>query len=168
MRATENSCLSSFPLGQLFPTFYWRWDGWMASPTQWTWVWVNSGSWWWTGRPGVLHSMGSKRVRHDWVSELNWTDKHFTRFLYSRVKQGVFVFKPQLTEQRPVFPSSPSLKAVADLPTKFPSQPPPSLLLITLFLIPSSGSTSEWSQIFVLHFGIHKMLEFFKGAFSLN
>ena len=37
-------------------------------------VWVNSGSWWWTGRPGVLQSMGSKRVRHDWVSELNWTD----------------------------------------------------------------------------------------------
>ena len=49
------------------------WDGWMASPTQWTWVWVNSGSWWWTGRPGVLQSMGSKRVRHDWATELNWT-----------------------------------------------------------------------------------------------
>ena len=48
------------------------WDGWMASPTQWTWVWVNSGSWWWTGNPGVLQSMGSKRVRHDWVTELNW------------------------------------------------------------------------------------------------
>ena len=41
------------------------WDGWMASPTQWTWVWVNSGSWWWTGRPGVLQSMGSQRVGHD-------------------------------------------------------------------------------------------------------
>ena len=50
------------------------WDGWMASPTQWWWVWVNSGSWWWTGRPGVLPSMGSQRVRHDWVTELNWTD----------------------------------------------------------------------------------------------
>ena len=48
------------------------WDGWMASPTQWTWVWVNSGSWWWTGRPGVLQSMGSQRVGHDWVTELNW------------------------------------------------------------------------------------------------
>ena len=43
------------------------WDGWMASPTQWTWVWVNSGSWWWTGRLGVLQSMGSQRVRHDWT-----------------------------------------------------------------------------------------------------
>ena len=48
------------------------WDGWMASPTQWTWVWVDSWSWWWTGRPGVLQFMGSKRVRHDWVTELNW------------------------------------------------------------------------------------------------
>ena len=48
------------------------WDGWMASPTQWTWVWVNSRSWWWTGSPGVLQSMGSQRVRHDWATELNW------------------------------------------------------------------------------------------------
>ena len=48
------------------------WDGWMASPTRCTWVWVNSGSWWWTGRPGMLQFMGSQRVRHDWVTELNW------------------------------------------------------------------------------------------------
>ena len=48
------------------------WDGWMASLTPWTWVWVNSGSWWWTGRPGVLWFMGSQRVGHDWVTELNW------------------------------------------------------------------------------------------------
>ena len=46
------------------------WDGWMASPTQWTWVWVNSGSWWWTGRPGVLRFMGSQRVRHNWTTKL--------------------------------------------------------------------------------------------------
>ena len=46
------------------------WNGSMASPTQWTWVWVNSGSWWWTGRPGVLQSMGSQRVGHDWATEL--------------------------------------------------------------------------------------------------
>ena len=49
------------------------WDGWMASLTQWTWVWVNSGSWWWTGRPGVLRFMGSQRVGQDWATELNWT-----------------------------------------------------------------------------------------------
>ena len=48
------------------------WDGWMASPTQWTWVWVNSGSWWWIGRPGVLQSTGWQRVGHDWATELNW------------------------------------------------------------------------------------------------
>ena len=53
----------------------WGWDGWMASPTRWTWVWVNSGSWWWTGRPGVLQFMGSQRVRHNWATELNWKIK---------------------------------------------------------------------------------------------
>ena len=47
------------------------WDGWMESPVQWTWVWVNSGSCWWTGRPVLLQSMGLQRVRHDWA-ELNY------------------------------------------------------------------------------------------------
>ena len=47
---------------------------WMASPTRWTWIWVNSGSWWWTGKPGVLQSMGSQRVGHDWMTELHWTE----------------------------------------------------------------------------------------------
>ena len=46
----------------------------MASPTRWTWVWVDFGSWWWTGRPGVLQFMGSQRVGHDWVTEWNWTE----------------------------------------------------------------------------------------------
>ena len=49
-----------------------EWDGWMASLTQWTWVWVNSGSWWWTGKPGVLQSMELQRVGHNWATELNW------------------------------------------------------------------------------------------------
>ena len=61
---------------------YWRqedkgmtgWDGWMASPTWWTWVWVSSRSWWWTGKPDVLQSMGLQTVGHDWATELNWTD----------------------------------------------------------------------------------------------
>ena len=48
------------------------WDGWMASRTRWTWVWANSESWWWTGRPGMLPFMGSQRVGHDWATELNW------------------------------------------------------------------------------------------------
>ena len=47
------------------------WDGWMASLIQWTWVWLNSGSWWWTGRPGVLQSMESQRVGHYWATELS-------------------------------------------------------------------------------------------------
>ena len=47
---------------------------WMAPPTQWTWVWVNSGSWWWTGRPGLLWFMGLQRFGHNWVTELNWTE----------------------------------------------------------------------------------------------
>ena len=50
------------------------WDGWMASLTRWTWVSVNSGSWWWIGRPGVLGFMGSQRVRHDWATDLIWSD----------------------------------------------------------------------------------------------
>ena len=50
------------------------WDGWMASLTWWTWVWVNSGSCWWTGRPGVLWFMGLQRVRHDWATDLIWSD----------------------------------------------------------------------------------------------
>ena len=48
------------------------WDGWMASPTQWTWVWVNSGSWWWTGRPGMLRFIGSQRS--DMTEQMNWTE----------------------------------------------------------------------------------------------
>ena len=52
------------------------WDGWMASLTRWTWVRVNSGNWWWTGRPGMLRFMGLQRVGHDWATELNWTEYH--------------------------------------------------------------------------------------------
>ena len=51
-----------------------EWDSWMTSLTQWTWVWVNSRSWWWTGRPGMLQSLGSQRVGHDWTTELSWMD----------------------------------------------------------------------------------------------
>ena len=58
-----------------------RWDSWMTSPTQWTWVWVNSGSWWWTGRADVLRFMGSQRVGHNWATELtDWTEAHVSLF----------------------------------------------------------------------------------------
>ena len=65
------------------------WDGWMASPTRWTWVWVNSRSWWWTGRRGVLRFMGSQRVGHDWVTELNWTE-----LKECRAKKGLSFLSP--------------------------------------------------------------------------
>ena len=59
------------------------WNGWMASPTRCTWIWVNSGSWWWTGRPGVLRFMGSQGVGYDWVTELNWTEARMLLVLRS-------------------------------------------------------------------------------------
>ena len=57
------------------------WDGWMASPTRWTWVWVNSESWWWTGRPSVLRFMGSQRAGHDGAAKLNWPEDTFSYFV---------------------------------------------------------------------------------------
>ena len=61
------------------------WDGWMASLTWWTWVWVNFGSWWWTGRPGVLRFMGSQRIGHDWATELNYNS---TKYQITQLKNG--------------------------------------------------------------------------------
>ena len=64
------------------------WDGWMASLTWWTWVWINSRSWWWTGKPGVLRFTGLQRVGHNWATELNWTECLIALFwtLETRVK----------------------------------------------------------------------------------
>ena len=62
------------------------WDGWMASPTRWIWIWVSSRSWWWTGKPGVLQSMGSQRVRHDWV-----TDIHITPTAYLLANYHIYI-----------------------------------------------------------------------------
>ena len=58
------------------------WGGWMPSLTRCTWVWVNSGSWWWTGRPSVLWFMRLQRVGHDWVTELNWTEDPMEYILF--------------------------------------------------------------------------------------
>ena len=54
------------------------WDGWMALPMQWTWVWVRSRNWWWTGKPGKLHFMRPQRVRYGWATQLIWTEKGMT------------------------------------------------------------------------------------------
>ena len=61
-----------------------RWNGWMASAVRCTWVWVGSGSWWWTGRPGMLQSMGSQRVRHNWTTELYWMCLKGSHCIYSQ------------------------------------------------------------------------------------
>ena len=71
------------------------WDGWMASLTRWMWVWVNSGRWWWTGRPGVLWFMGSQRVGHDWATDLIWSD-WINEWISHRVKENMFSNKHTL------------------------------------------------------------------------
>ena len=83
-----------------------RWlNGWVTSPTQWTWVWVSSSSWWWTGKPGILQSMGSQRGGHDWVTELNWIEAlqfspwiyfilyHLCYFLFKRFSCRILIFR---------------------------------------------------------------------------
>ena len=100
------------------------WDGWMASPTQWTWVWVDSGSWWWTGRPGVLRFMGSQRVGHDWATELNWTNwpletqtyRYTFKENYSREK-GLQKFITQAYETKSKW--WPSGKSEGQMPSSF-------------------------------------------------
>ena len=67
------------------------WDGWMALPTQWTWIWVDSRSWWWRGRPGVLRFMGLQRVEHDWATELNWTEGIFKKMFDFHFASGGIV-----------------------------------------------------------------------------
>ena len=76
------------------------WNGWMASLTQWIWVWASSKSWWWAGKPGMLQSMGSRRVGHDWEIELNWILDYMqdnillscgeSRFCYIPLKSVIF------------------------------------------------------------------------------
>ena len=69
------------------------WDGWMASPTWWTSVWVSSGSWWWTGKPGMLQSMTSQRVGHSWTTELNWWQLYFQFLILCRFWWVVFFLR---------------------------------------------------------------------------
>ena len=63
--------------------------GWMASPTQWTWIWASPRCWWWTGKPGVLLSMELQRVRHDWATELNWSYLISLSLVYLMCKMGI-------------------------------------------------------------------------------
>ena len=72
--------------------------GWMASLTRWMRVWVNSGSWWWTGRPGVLRFLGLQRVRHNWATELNWTCAKALRYFVLLERESGCLFKNQCLE----------------------------------------------------------------------
>ena len=105
----KDCCWSSFPLATCIKSTHWKslwcWerlkaggegsdrgcDDWMASPTWWTWVWVSSRSRWWTGKPGLLQSMGSQRVRHNWATELNmlmtrvWENWQFSLFVVMNI-----------------------------------------------------------------------------------
>ena len=74
------------------------WDGWMASPARWTWVWVNSGSWWWTGRPGVLQFIVSQRAGHDWATKLtdrltDWLKQQFQALANDVIRRTYSVFQ---------------------------------------------------------------------------
>ena len=89
------------------------WDGWMASPTSWTWVWVNSGRWWWTGRPGVLRFMGSQRVGHDWATEMKCIKMNFhkicklnLKFTKSMMISNHLIFHQPLLLLPSIFPAS--------------------------------------------------------------
>ena len=83
------------------------WDGWMASLTRWTWLWVISGNWWWTGRPGVLQSMGSQRVRQDWATELSWQADPGREHLYTTARP--MVLRCRSAEPHPHISMSPSV-----------------------------------------------------------
>ena len=94
-----------------------RLDGFMASLTQWTWVWVNYGSWWWTERPGMLQSMGLQRVGHNWVTELNW---NLENILQNSISTYIYIHRYYLVLKHSVMPDS--LWFQASLSLEFPRQ----------------------------------------------
>ena len=107
------------------------WYGWMASPTQRIWVWVSSGSWWWTGKPGVKQSMGSQRVGHNWATEVKWSEvnSESTPWIYytsSHYCPTVFTPGPR-TRQPGIIPIHPSLQKLFKVANYvYPALPVPS------------------------------------------
>jgi len=79
--------------------------GWMASPTQWTWVWASSGSWWWTGKPGMLQSMGSQRGGHNWATELNWYTHTHTQ-THTHTHTHMYFYRPHYAACKILVPQS--------------------------------------------------------------
>ena len=146
------------------------WDGWMASLTQWTWVWVNSGSWWWTGRPGVRQFMGSRRVRHDWATELTCVilNVHPPRqvgppsFCHPSAQISVIFLKlssiasisqlkffqwPPHCHQNKLQTVQHNLRPLVTSGTEFPglsSHPSPTLQHTSYFSLPKAPSPSAW------------------------
>ena len=92
------------------------WDSWMASRTGWTWVWANSGRWWWTGKPAVLQSKGSQRVGHDWVTEQQQAFQHVVVFTHLETLQSPWLlgfYRNALTRARSSIDSMPSSSALS-------------------------------------------------------
>ena len=101
------------------------WDDWMASPTQWTQIWVSSRSWWWTGKPGMLQSMGSQRVGHNWATELNWINifEHIFEHIFNYYSKICHLFKiwasliAQLVKNLPAMQDDTAAKSLQSCPT---------------------------------------------------
>ena len=121
------------------------WDGWMASTTQWTWVWVDSRNWWLTGRPSVLQFMGSQRVRHHWATEMNWTElTHYFIMQKKRDCMTAYVLRSQLclTLSNSMDYSLPGSSVHGILPL---------WILMWVAISSSSGSfwVRDWTHIFI-------------------
>ena len=89
------------------------WDGWMASLTQWTRVWVGSGSWWWTGKPCVLQSLGSQRVGHYWATELNWNITIMLIIICLKINNNPLISSNQFQKKIPISFLPPFLQCVS-------------------------------------------------------
>ena len=124
------------------------WDGWMASGIDGRWVWVNSRSWWWTGRPGVLRFMGSHRVGHDWATELNWLNwtelvGKVISLLYNMLSRLVRTFLPRSKHLLISWLQSPS--AVILVPKIIKSV---TVSIVSLLFAMKWGGQMPWSSFF--------------------
>ena len=146
--------------------------GWITSPTWWTWVWVSSRSWWWTGKPSMLQSVGLQRVGHDWVNELkwflfqwrapysiwpgdHWTLKTQLLFFFFLFKTQLLTFPPNLLSRSPFQGVAPPIIPLPKLDTweSFWDSPFPSLISTPLFVCPLSQLASFHLHGYLSHPG---------------
>ena len=138
------------------------WDGWMASPTQWTWVWVSSRSWWWTEKPGLLQSMGLQRVRQGWATGVNWTEHAFG---WSTCMFPMPTASNQSIPLSPLWRFLTPLSAFDSLPHVSDGDWIPSYIKLwinTCYLL-SSGwflftSIHPWETIYSIYFTVYELL----------